>query len=122
MASRRFSRSTPSAQGYTSEALPPEVVQCLGNARFVHIFMNQLTKLHLGTSFRDHPHVSLMNYTFIPAGEALPHEQDDCIIMTTSKDTKKFINICAVGALNSELIIESSREYFSSRLDYTSSS
>jgi len=36
-----------------------------------------------------------MNYTFIPAGGALPHEQDDCIIMTTSRDTKKFINICA---------------------------
>jgi hypothetical protein len=53
-------------------------------------------QLHLGTSFQDHPHVSLMNYTFIPAGDALPHEQDDCIIMTTSRDTKKFINICAV--------------------------
>src|SRR5579859_3047222 len=41
-----------------------------------------------------------MNYTFIPAGEALPHEQDDCIIMTTSRDTKKFINLVAVCLLS----------------------
>jgi hypothetical protein len=53
-------------------------------------------QLHLGTSLQDHPHVSLMNYTFIPAGEAFPHEQDDCIIMTTSRDTKKFVNLSAV--------------------------
>jgi len=62
-----------------------------------------------------------MNYTFIPAGEALPHEQDDCIIMTTSRDTKKFINICAVPPVgNCPADVESTGEYSSSRLDYPS--
>jgi hypothetical protein len=64
-----------------------------------------------------------MNYTFIPAGEALPHEQDDCIIMTTSRDTKKFINICAVRTPfpgEMRLTVESTSEYSSSRLDYSS--
>jgi len=56
-------------------------------------------QLHLGTSLSDRPHVSLMNYTFIPSGEAYPYEQDDCIIMTTSRNTKKFINLSAVPLL-----------------------
>jgi hypothetical protein len=36
MSSRRFSRSGASASTHPSECLPPEVVQCLRNARFVH--------------------------------------------------------------------------------------
>ena len=55
--------------------------------------------------------MSLMNYTFIPAGDATPYEQDDCIIMTTSRDTKKFINICAVISLSELADLESSCEY-----------
>jgi hypothetical protein len=37
MASRRFSRSGASGSGNTSQSLPPEVVQCLRNARFVFL-------------------------------------------------------------------------------------
>lgn len=62
-----------------------------------------------------------MNYTFIPAGDALPHEQDDCIIMTTSRDTKKFINICAVTPpVENNLLLEPTSEYSSTWLDYAS--
>jgi len=61
---------------------------------------DRVMQLHLGTSLADRPHVSLMNYTFIPSGEAYPYEQDDCIIMTTSRNTKKFINLSAVPLLS----------------------
>ncbi|KAK9457584.1 hypothetical protein V1511DRAFT_494054 [Dipodascopsis uninucleata] len=66
-------------------ALPSDVIQCLQSARF----------LQLGTSYRDYPHVSLMNYTYIPKGEAEPYESDAVIVMTTERQTKKFFNMTA---------------------------
>ncbi|EFX02171.1 pyridoxamine phosphate oxidase [Grosmannia clavigera kw1407] len=62
----------------TTASLPTEVVQCLENARF----------LHLATCVNNVPHVSLMNYTYLP--EASP-----VIAMTTNPASKKTHNIVA---------------------------
>ncbi|TVY89867.1 Pyridoxamine 5'-phosphate oxidase-like protein, partial [Lachnellula willkommii] len=63
-------------------ALPEEVAQCLGNARF----------LHLATCTNLHPHVSLMNYTYLPAGSS-PYTAWPTIIMTTNPASKKSVNL-----------------------------
>lgn len=65
----------------TSE-LPPEVVQCLENARF----------LHLATCVDNMPHVSLMNYTYLPSS---PYSNSPIIVMTTNPASKKMNNLVA---------------------------
>jgi nitroimidazol reductase NimA-like FMN-containing flavoprotein (pyridoxamine 5'-phosphate oxidase superfamily) len=60
--------------------LPPEVVQCLENARF----------LHLATCSDNIPHVSLMNYTYLPSS---PYSRSPVIIMTTNPASKKMNNL-----------------------------
>ncbi|KAK4145021.1 uncharacterized protein C8A04DRAFT_10974 [Dichotomopilus funicola] len=62
--------------------LPPEVVQCLENARF----------LHLATCSDNVPHVSLMNYTYLPSS---PHSRLPVIVMTTNPASKKMNNLAA---------------------------
>ncbi|KAL2117772.1 hypothetical protein VTJ04DRAFT_7432 [Mycothermus thermophilus] len=62
--------------------LPPEVVQCLENARF----------LHLATCSDNIPHVSLMNYTYLPSS---PYSRSPVIIMTTNPSSKKMNNLAA---------------------------
>lgn len=49
--------------------------------------------LHLGTSKNDVPHVSLMNYTFVPRESAAPYETEPVIIVATQRDTQKFENL-----------------------------
>ncbi|KAK9379597.1 uncharacterized protein V2V93DRAFT_373139 [Kockiozyma suomiensis] len=66
-------------------SLPADVISLLRSTRF----------LQLGTSYHDYPHVSLMNYTYLPEGSALPYESDAVIIVTTERHTKKFFNITA---------------------------
>lgn len=63
-------------------SIPPEVVQCLENARF----------LHLATCNENHPNVSLMNYTYLPSS---PHSPTPVIIMTTNPASKKMTNLLA---------------------------
>ncbi|KAK4033511.1 hypothetical protein C8A01DRAFT_19558 [Parachaetomium inaequale] len=63
-------------------SLPQEVVQCLENARF----------LHLATCSDNVPHVSLMNYTYLPAS---PHSRSPVIIMTTNPASKKMNNLAS---------------------------
>ncbi|KAH8169860.1 pyridoxamine 5'-phosphate oxidase domain-containing protein [Sarocladium implicatum] len=60
--------------------LPPEVVQCLENARF----------LHLATCSDNVPHVSLMNYTYLPSS---PYSTSPVIVMTTNGVSRKITNI-----------------------------
>ncbi|KAI0394484.1 pyridoxamine 5'-phosphate oxidase [Xylariaceae sp. FL0594] len=60
--------------------LPPDVVQCLENARF----------LHLATCVDNQPHVSLMNYTYLPSS---PFSSGPIIIMTTNPSSKKTNNL-----------------------------
>ncbi|KAI0018151.1 pyridoxamine 5'-phosphate oxidase [Xylariomycetidae sp. FL0641] len=62
--------------------LPPEVVQCLENARF----------LHLATCVDNQPHVSLMNYTYLPSSQ---YSSAPVIIMTTNPSSKKTNNLLA---------------------------
>ncbi|KAK4178284.1 putative pyridoxamine 5'-phosphate oxidase [Triangularia setosa] len=64
-----------------TNSLPTEVVQCLENARF----------LHLATCHDNVPHVSLMNYTYLPSSpysNSLPE-----IVMTTNPASKKMNNL-----------------------------
>ncbi|KAK4156753.1 hypothetical protein C8A00DRAFT_30304 [Chaetomidium leptoderma] len=63
-------------------SLPREVVQCLENARF----------LHLATCSDNVPHVSLMNYTYLPAS---PYSRTPVIIMTTNPASKKMNNLAS---------------------------
>ncbi|ORY55249.1 uncharacterized protein BCR38DRAFT_452519 [Pseudomassariella vexata] len=60
--------------------LPPDVVQCLENARF----------LHLATCIDNQPHVSLMNYTYLPSS---PFSTAPVIVMTTNPSSKKTNNL-----------------------------
>ncbi|KAK9784226.1 putative Pyridoxamine 5'-phosphate oxidase putative domain-containing protein [Seiridium cardinale] len=61
-------------------SLPPEVVQCLENARF----------LHLATCTDNQPHVSLMNYTYLPSSQ---FSSTPVIVMTTNPSSKKMNNV-----------------------------
>ncbi|KAI9796049.1 MAG: hypothetical protein M1835_004715 [Candelina submexicana] len=63
-----------------SSTLPSEVTACLNNARF----------LHLATCDSLYPHVSLMNYTYLPSTPFSPHP---IIIMTTNPSSKKALNL-----------------------------
>ncbi|KAF2104735.1 hypothetical protein NA57DRAFT_70942 [Rhizodiscina lignyota] len=67
-----------------SSTLPPEVITCLQNARF----------LHLATSHANQPHISLMNYTYLPS---TPFRSTPTIIMTTppASNSKKTANLLA---------------------------
>ena len=64
----------------TTNQLPSEVVQCLENARF----------LHLATCTDNIPHVSLMNYTYLPS---TPYSSAPVIVMTTNPASKKMNNL-----------------------------
>ncbi|CAH0016960.1 unnamed protein product [Clonostachys rhizophaga] len=61
-------------------SLPQEVVQCLENARF----------LHLATCSDNVPNVSLMNYTYLPSS---PYNSSPVIIMTTNPASRKTTSI-----------------------------
>ncbi|XP_014561194.1 hypothetical protein COCVIDRAFT_87529 [Bipolaris victoriae FI3] len=63
-----------------SNSLPEEVVTCLQNARF----------LHLATCSENIPHVSLMNYTYLPN---TPYSSSPIIIMTTPASSRKTQNL-----------------------------
>ncbi|KAM3550537.1 hypothetical protein MY1884_008202 [Beauveria asiatica] len=65
-----------------TSTLPQEVVQCLENARF----------LHLATCTDNVPQVSLMNYTYLPSS---PHSSAPVIVMTTNPASRKTTNIIA---------------------------
>ncbi|KAK4189791.1 hypothetical protein QBC35DRAFT_379501 [Podospora australis] len=66
-----------------TSSLPVQVVQCLENARF----------LHLATCDNNIPHVSLMNYTYLPSS---PYSSGSpVIVMTTNPASKKMNNLAA---------------------------
>ncbi|KAF2460159.1 hypothetical protein BDY21DRAFT_267273, partial [Lineolata rhizophorae] len=64
-----------------SSSLPDEVVNCLQNARF----------LHLATCSANTPHISLMNYTYLPTGS--PFSPYPSIVMTTPPSSRKTANL-----------------------------
>lgn len=63
-----------------TNSLPDEVITCLQNARF----------LHLATCSNNVPHVSLMNYTYLPSS---PFSTSPIIIMTTPPASRKTYNL-----------------------------
>ncbi|ORY11545.1 hypothetical protein BCR34DRAFT_538235 [Clohesyomyces aquaticus] len=63
-----------------SSTLPDEVITCLQNARF----------LHLATCSHNTPHISLMNYTYLPSS---PFSPLPTIIMTTPPSSLKYTNL-----------------------------
>ncbi|KAK3697131.1 hypothetical protein LTR37_017627 [Vermiconidia calcicola] len=76
----------------TSGRLPDEVITCLENARF----------LHLATCTQNRPHVSLMNYTYLPPNSRPLSSNNDSasqlpagpsIIMTSNPSSKKTLNL-----------------------------
>ncbi|KAK8008123.1 hypothetical protein PG991_010674 [Apiospora marii] len=79
-ASLSYEDSAGDTHKQTVTSLPPEVVQCLDNARF----------LHLGTCTNNQPHVSLMNYTYLPSS---PYSSEPTIIMTSNPSSKKANNL-----------------------------
>lgn len=76
------SATTTNRQIYRS--LPPEVSQCLRNARFLHLATISAAQTSLPT-----PHVSLMNYTFLPNYSTY----GPTIIMTTNAQSLKTRNL-----------------------------
>ncbi|KAI5779098.1 hypothetical protein EDC01DRAFT_318697 [Geopyxis carbonaria] len=70
-----------------SNELPPEVITCLKNARY----------LHLATTNALWPHVSLMNYTYLPSSPypTTSTSSGPIIILTVQPDTKKTHNLLA---------------------------
>ncbi|KAF2021739.1 hypothetical protein BU24DRAFT_417364 [Aaosphaeria arxii CBS 175.79] len=72
----------PAASSATSPpaCLPDEVITCLQNARF----------LHLSTCANNIPHISLMNYTYLPS---TPYSTHPIIIMTTPPSSRKTLNL-----------------------------
>ncbi|KAL8916461.1 MAG: hypothetical protein Q9208_008493 [Pyrenodesmia sp. 3 TL-2023] len=91
-----------------STTLPPEVETCLQNARFVRpsgshpIFLDRclstntfIQQLHLATCSSLHPHVSLMNYTYLPSTPfpSSTRPSGPIIIMTTNPSSRKTLNL-----------------------------
>ncbi|KAG9230230.1 hypothetical protein BJ875DRAFT_385617 [Amylocarpus encephaloides] len=75
-----YEASAGSTNLQVTSTLPDEVAQCLQNARF----------LHLATCTNLHPHVSLMNYTYLPSS---PFSSSPTIVMTTNPSSKKTTNL-----------------------------
>ncbi|KAH6677681.1 hypothetical protein B0J14DRAFT_475633 [Halenospora varia] len=75
-----YEASAGSTHLQITNTLPSEVAQCLQNARF----------LHLATCTDLFPHVSLMNYTYLPSS---PYNSSPTIIMTTNPSSKKTLNL-----------------------------
>ncbi|KAH9223263.1 hypothetical protein DL95DRAFT_325397 [Leptodontidium sp. 2 PMI_412] len=75
-----YESSTGATNLQVADCLPSEVVQCLQNARF----------LHLATCTNLLPHVSLMNYTYLPSS---PYSTSPTIVMTTNPSSKKTLNL-----------------------------
>ncbi|KAF2000776.1 pyridoxamine phosphate oxidase-like protein [Amniculicola lignicola CBS 123094] len=70
----------PASRPESSSTLPDEVITCLQNARF----------LHLSTASNNVPHISLMNYTYLPS---TPYSNSPTIIMTTPPSSRKTLNL-----------------------------
>ncbi|EYE96161.1 pyridoxamine 5'-phosphate oxidase family protein [Aspergillus ruber CBS 135680] len=71
-----YEASATATHPHIASTLPPEVVSCLKNSRF----------LHLATCDGLTPHISLMSYTYLPS---TPFDAHPTIIMTTNPSSRK---------------------------------
>jgi hypothetical protein len=86
-----YEASATTTHRQTSTTLPQEVSQCLKNARFLH-----LATISSSTDSSDDtptPHVSLMNYTFLPSYSYNNAYHGPVIIMTTNAQSIKTRNL-----------------------------
>ncbi|KAL2313075.1 Pyridoxamine 5''-phosphate oxidase [Schizosaccharomyces pombe] len=67
----------------SSHEFPSQIKRCLSSSKYIQ----------LATCFHDQPHSSLMTFTYLPAGSAAPYEVEDCIILSTGENSKKYFNI-----------------------------
>ncbi|KAK5956053.1 hypothetical protein OHC33_002626 [Knufia fluminis] len=74
----------------TSTTLPPEVSQCLKNARYLHL---ATIAPPITPSDPPAPHVSLMNYTFLPSYSWSNSTPGPVILMTTNTQSLKTQNL-----------------------------
>ncbi|RMZ77341.1 hypothetical protein DV737_g4386, partial [Chaetothyriales sp. CBS 132003] len=79
-----YEASATTTHPQSSSSLPPEVAQCLKNARFLH-----LATISSKQAPQPTPQVSLMNYTFLPDYRG----QGPVIIMTTNARSLKTENL-----------------------------
>lgn len=79
-----YEASATATHPQTYSELPSEVSQCLKNARFLHLAT--ISAAHISPPT---PHVSLMNYTFLPSYR----DQGAVIIMTTNARSLKTENL-----------------------------
>lgn len=70
--------------------LPPEVSQCLRNARFLHL---ATIARPMSPNDPPTPHVSLMNYTFLPSYTWNASAPEPVILMTTNTQSLKTQNL-----------------------------
>ncbi|KAL2816868.1 putative pyridoxamine phosphate oxidase [Aspergillus granulosus] len=75
-----YEASATTTHRHVATTLPPEVISCLKNSRF----------LHLATCDGLTPHISLMSYTYLPSTPFDPHPT---IIMTTNPSSRKTIHL-----------------------------
>ncbi|KAI9039163.1 pyridoxamine 5'-phosphate oxidase family protein [Aspergillus affinis] len=71
-----YEASATTTHPHVATTLPPEVIACLKNSRF----------LHLATCDDLTPHISLMSYTYLPS---TPFDPYPTIIMTTNPSSRK---------------------------------
>jgi len=76
----------PTTNHHTGTSLPPEVVQCLKNARYLHL---ATIAKPVSASDPPIPHVSLMNYTFL----SNYNDEGPVILMTTNAQSLKTQNL-----------------------------
>ncbi|KKY24803.1 putative pyridoxamine phosphate oxidase [Phaeomoniella chlamydospora] len=81
-----YEASSTATHPQVSNSLPSEVVTCLNNARFLHL----ATCAPSPSNSLPIPHVSLMNYTFLPS---TPFHTYPVIIMTTNPQSLKTRNL-----------------------------
>ncbi|EDN03367.1 conserved hypothetical protein [Histoplasma mississippiense (nom. inval.)] len=75
-----YEDSATTTHPHFASSLPPEVVSCLKNSRF----------LHLATCHDLTPYISLMSYTYLPS---TPFTSHPTIIMTTNTASRKTLNL-----------------------------
>lgn len=79
-----YENSATATNREASTVLPPDVSQCLKNARFLH-----LATVNSSDPSQPMPHVALMNYTFLPSY----NDEGPVIIMTTNAQSLKTKNL-----------------------------
>ncbi|KEF52872.1 uncharacterized protein A1O9_11290 [Exophiala aquamarina CBS 119918] len=88
-----YEASATATHRQTSTTLPQEVAQCLKNTRFLHLATISSGSSTDSIDETPTPHVSLMNYTFLPSYSYNNANHGPVIIMTTNAQSIKTRNL-----------------------------